>query len=600
MPRNRQQPSPMPAGKYRPAQPLRLPSRRWADAPAPQAAPRWCSVDLRDGNQALIEPMQVPVKKTMFDLLVAMGFKEIEVGFPSASQTDFDFVRLLIDEDLVPDDVRISVLTQARDELIERTVESLRGARAVTVHLYNATAPLFRDVVFGMTEAQCRDLAVHATEQIMRCADRVLPRTDLGLQYSPEHFVDTEPEYSVEVCEAVTGTWWRGRGGDGEVVLNLPATVERYGPHRYADLVERFGGHLSRRDRICVSLHPHNDRGTAVAAAELGVLAGADRVEGCLFGNGERTGNVDLVTLGLNLFSQGVDPQLDFSDIDQIRRAAEFCTQIPVHDRHPYAGDLVYTSFSGSHQDAIRKGMRARRESDPWNVPYLPIDPRDVGRDYQAVIRINSQSGKGGVSFLLHAEHQLDLPRRLSIEFSAVVQSRTERSGEVGARTLWEIFEAEYLTGHRIQLADYTLSSVGNGVALSAALSAAGERLEVTGTGVGVLDALATALNGAGVTAQVRDHHEHTRNLEGQTDIAAYVECAANGVTRWGVGVSRDRAEASMLALLSAVSRTGQPLSSTGQALSSTGQALSSTGQPLSCPEPARVREHRATAGARP
>src|SRR5437763_7694457 len=434
----------MPYHRYRPFSGVDLPDRRWPDRRL-TAAPRWCAVDLRDGNQALLEPMGVARKRAMFDLLVRMGFKEIEVGFPAASRADFDFVRHLVSDDLVPDDVRISVLTQAREELIERTVRSLAGARRATVHLYNATAPLFRRVVLGLDEAECRALATQGTQQVMKYAEALLPGCELGFEYSPELFVDTEPEYALDVCEGVMDIWQPGPGR--EIVLNLPATVERSTPNRYADQVEWFSRHVSRREHVCVSLHPHNDRGTGVAAAELGLLAGADRVEGCLFGNGERTGNVDLVTLALNLFSQGVDPRLDLSAIDEVRRTVEYCNQLPVHERHPYAGDLVYTSFSGSHQDAIKKGIEALdREAArrgvpaatlPWVMPYLPIDPSDVGRGYEAVIRINSQSGKGGVAYLMRTAHDLDLPRRLQIEFSAAVHpDTTDSGGEVDAGRL--------------------------------------------------------------------------------------------------------------------------------------------------------------------
>jgi 2-isopropylmalate synthase len=561
---NRQRPSPMRADRYQMFPALELPQRHWPDA-QPSAAPRWCSVDLRDGNQALIEPMSADLKRTMFELLVRMGFKEIEVGFPAASQVDYDFVRMLIEEDRIPDDVQISVLTQSRDELIERTVRSLHGARRATIHLYNATAPLFRDVVFGMTRAQCRELAVTGTRQIMAHARRLIPDTELGFEYSPELFVDTEPDFAVEVCEAVMDVWQPAP--EREIVLNLPATIERFGPHRYADLVEWFSGQLSRRDSVCVSLHPHNDRGTAVAAAELGVLAGADRVEGCLFGNGERTGNVDLVTLGMNLFSQGIDPQLDFTDIDDIKRIVEFCNQLPVHERHPYAGDLVYTSFSGSHQDAIKKGFAAMAKRAaaagtnvadyPWDVPYLPIDPRDVGRSYQAVIRVNSQSGKGGVAYIMQAEHGLELPRRLAMEFSSVVQRHTEDSGgEVSPARMWQIFNDEYLTGQELTLTSYALSDLRGGTALSAQIEFGGERHSIAATGAGALDALARALSEVGIDADVHDHCEQARSIDdSDTTIAAYVECRVGGGSYWGAGLSEDRGVAAMLALLSAVNR---------------------------------------------
>ncbi|MFL6064314.1 MAG: 2-isopropylmalate synthase, partial [Friedmanniella sp.] len=420
-----QQPSPMPFRRYRAFPPIDLPDRTW---PARQitAAPRWLSTDLRDGNQALIDPMTPARKHKMFDLLVRMGYKEIEVGFPSASQTDFDFVRQLIEGERVPDDVTISVLTQAREDLIARTAESLVGSKTATIHLYNATAPLFRRVVFHVDKPECIALATRGTELVMKYAEQYLGDVEFGYQYSPEIFTGTELSFAVDVCEAVSDVWQPGPGR--EIILNLPATVEMSTPNVYADQIEWFSRQLTRRENTTISLHPHNDRGTAVAATELAMMAGADRVEGCLFGHGERTGNVCLVTLGMNLFSQGIDPMIDFSDIDEIRRTVEWCTQLPVHPRHPYAGDLVYTAFSGSHQDAIKKGLEAleRDASDAgvpvdefaWAVPYLPIDPKDVGRSYEAVIRVNSQSGKGGVAYVIKAEHMLDLPRRLQIEFS--------------------------------------------------------------------------------------------------------------------------------------------------------------------------------------
>ena len=428
----RQQPSGMPCSRYTPFQPVDLPDRGWP-AKAITKAPRWLSTDLRDGNQALIDPMSPARKHKMFDLLVRMGYKEIEVGFPSASQTDFDFVRELIESDRIPDDVRISVLTQAREDLIERSVQSLCGARMATVHLYNATAPIFRRVVFRIDREECKALAVEGTRHVMKYAEQFLDGTDFGYEYSPEIFMDTELDFAVDVCAGVMDVWQPGP--DREIILNLPCTVERSTPNVYADQIEWMSRNLPDREYVCLSVHTHNDRGTAVADAELAVLAGADRIEGCLFGNGERTGNVCLVTLGLNLFSQGIDPMINFADIDEIRRTVEYCNQLPVHPRHPYAGDLVYTAFSGSHQDAIKKGFEAlEAEADgagipfaeyPWAGPYLPIDPHDVGRTYEAVIRVNSQSGKGGIAYVMKAEHQLDLPRRLQIEFSHVVQAHT-------------------------------------------------------------------------------------------------------------------------------------------------------------------------------
>src|SRR6201992_3164329 len=464
----RQQPSGMPIGRYQPFQPVALADRTWPSSSITRA-PRWLSTDLRDGNQALIDPMSPARKRKMFDLLVAMGYKEIEVGFPSASQTDFDFVRELIEGDKIPDDVQISVLTQARDDLIERTVQSLVGAPRATVHLYNACAPLFRKVVFGMSREQTKALATDGTISVLRYAERLLPGTDFGYEYSPEIFMDTELDFSIEVCEAVSDLWQPEAGR--EIIFNLPCTVERSTPHVYADQIEWMSRQFSRRENVCLSVHTHNDRGTAVADAELAVMAGADRVEGCLFGHGERTGNVCLVTLGLNLFSQGIDPMIDFSDIDEGRRTVAYCNQIPAHPPHAYAGALVSTAFSGSHQDAIKKGFEAlEREAQdagvpfadyPWAVPYLPIDPKDVGRSYEAVIRVNSQSGKGGVAYVMKAEHQLDLPRRLQIEFSRVIQSRTDaEGGEISPSRMWEIFSAEYFTQEPLALLDHQTSSV--------------------------------------------------------------------------------------------------------------------------------------------
>ncbi|HWU31945.1 MAG TPA: 2-isopropylmalate synthase, partial [Marmoricola sp.] len=448
----------MPIGRYTAFEPVVVPDRTWPDKKITHA-PRWLSTDLRDGNQALIDPMTPARKLKMFELLVKMGYKEIEVGFPSASQTDFDFVRKLIEEDRIPDDVQISVLTQAREDLIERTVQSLVGSPRSTVHLYNATAELFRRVVFKVTPEECIGIATRGTELVMKYAESLLGdivgTEGFGYQYSPEIFTQTDTDFALAVCEAVSDVWQPEPGR--EIILNLPATVEMSTPNTYADQIEYFGRGLTRRDVSAISLHPHNDRGTAVAATELALMAGADRVEGCLFGHGERTGNVDLVTLGMNLFSQGIDPQIDFSDIDDVRRTVEYCTNIEVHPRHPWAGDLVYTAFSGSHQDAIKKGLEDLENiarianvpvgEVPWEAPYLPIDPKDVGRTYEAVIRVNSQSGKGGVAYLLKSEHNLDLPRRAQIEFSRVIQNRTdEDGGELSADEIWSIFSDEYLT----------------------------------------------------------------------------------------------------------------------------------------------------------
>ncbi len=515
-----QQPSPMPFHRYRPFAPIDLPDRTWPSSVITKA-PRWLSTDLRDGNQALIDPMTPARKHKMFDLLVAMGYKEIEIGFPSASQIDFDFVRQLITSGRIPDDVTVSVLTQAREDLIERTAESLVGAKTATIHMYNATAPLFRRVVFHVDKAECIALATRGTELVLKYAEQHLGEVEFGYQYSPEIFTGTELEFSVEVCNAVMDVWQPESGR--EIILNLPATVEMATPNTYADQIEWFGRQIRHREHVAISLHPHNDRGTAVAATELAMMAGADRVEGCLFGHGERTGNVDLVTLGMNLFSQGIDPQIDFSRIDEIRRTVEYCTNLPVHPRHPYAGDLVYTAFSGSHQDAIKKGLEdlERRASEQgidvreiaWEAPYLPIDPYDVGRTYEAVIRVNSQSGKGGVAYIMKSEHNLDLPRRLQIEFSRVVQAHTDAGGgEVSAARLWEIFTFEYLE------IDQPLQLVG-----------------------------VSATSGSGspdtVTAQVlSDRRPQTISGEGNGPVSAFVDAiSAIGHQRAGAGLPRTR-----------------------------------------------------------
>jgi 2-isopropylmalate synthase len=554
----------MPCHRYTPFRPVDLPDRTWPHKSI-TAAPRWLSTDLRDGNQALIDPMSPSRKRTMFDLLVRMGYKEIEVGFPSASQTDFDFVRSLVEGGLIPDDVQISVLTQARDELIERTVQSLAGAPRASVHLYNATAPLFRRVVFGVDRAECRELAVAGTESVMKHAEQHLSGCDFGYEYSPEIFMDTELDFAAEVCEAVMDVWQPGPGR--EIILNLPCTVERSTPNVYADQIEWMSRSLSRRDHVCLSVHTHNDRGTAVADAELAVLAGADRVEGCLFGNGERTGNVCLVTLGMNLFSQGIDPMIDFSDIDEVRRTVEYCNQLPVHPRHPYAGELVYTAFSGSHQDAIKKGFDAW-EADAaaagvapaqfaWAVPYLPIDPRDVGRSYEAVIRVNSQSGKGGVAYIMKSEHQLDLPRRLQIEFSRVIQARTDADGgEVTPDEMWAVFSSEYLADGRVALlAHHTSSVVDAKDALAVEIGMDGVEHEIEGVGNGPISAFCDALGSVGIEVRVLDYSEHAMSAGSDAQAAAYVECEIGGGTCWGVGVDTNTVTASMRAVLSAVNR---------------------------------------------
>jgi len=569
----RQQPSGMPCHRYTPFKPVDLPDRAWP-ARTIAKAPRWLSTDLRDGNQALIDPMSPARKLAMFDLLVRMGYKEIEAGFPSASQADFDFVRELIESDRIPAGLRISVLTQAREDLIERTVQSLRGARMATVHLYNATAPEFRRVVFRIDRDECKALAVDGTRHVMKYAEKYLSdgaggvageATDFGYEYSPEIFMDTELDFAAEVCEAVMDVWQPGPGR--EIILNLPCTVERSTPNVYADQIEWMSRNLSRREHVCLSVHTHNDRGTAVADAELAVLAGADRIEGCLFGNGERTGNVCLVTLGLNLFSQGIDPMIDFSDIDEIRRTVEYCNQLPVHPRHPYAGDLVYTAFSGSHQDAIKKGFEALETEVaqagvpfaeyPWSVPYLPIDPHDVGRSYEAVIRVNSQSGKGGVAYVMKAEHSLDLPRRLQIEFSKVIQARTDaEGGEVTPAQMWDAFAAEYLAPGPVALLDHQSSSVVESKhALSAEIRLGDGAQVVEGTGNGPISAFCDALASIGIAARVLDYAEHALTAGSDAQAAAYVECEIGGTVWWGVGIDTNTVSASLRAVLSAVNR---------------------------------------------
>jgi 2-isopropylmalate synthase len=559
-----QQPSGMPCHRYTPFQPVDLPDRTWP-AKSITKAPRWLSTDLRDGNQALIDPMSPARKHKMFELLVRMGYKEIEVGFPASGQTDFDFIRELIEEDRIPDDVRISVLTQAREDLIERSVQSLAGAHMATVHLYNATAPIFRKVVFRIDREECKALGVEGTRHVMKYAEQYLDGTDFGYEYSPEIFMDTELDFALDVCEGVMDVWQPGPGR--EIILNLPCTVERSTPNVYADQIEWMSRNLSRREHVCVSVHTHNDRGTAVADAELAVLAGADRIEGCLFGNGERTGNVCLVTLGLNLFSQGIDPMINFSDIDEIRRTVEYCNQLPVHPRHPYAGDLVYTAFSGSHQDGIKKGFEALEAEAkgagvpfaeyPWAVPYLPIDPHDVGRSYEAVIRVNSQSGKGGVAYVMKAEHQLDLPRRLQIEFSRVIQGHTDaEGGEMAPARMWEIFSAEYLIAGSLALLDHQTSSVVEAKhAFAAEISVDGRAQQVEGVGNGPISAFCDALASVGVDARVLDYNEHALTAGTDAQAAAYVECEIGGSVYWGVGIDTNTVTASMNAVLSAVNR---------------------------------------------
>ena len=566
---NTQRASGMPIHRYRAFEPVDLPDRTWPNAQV-TTAPRWLSTDLRDGNQALIDPMTPARKMKMFDLLVRMGYKEIEVGFPAASQTDFDFVRQLIEQERVPEDVTISVLTQAREDLIERSVQSLVGIHHANIHLYNALAPLFRRVVFRASNDEIKDIAVRGTELVMKHSENILGTTVIGYEYSPEIFTGTELPFSVEVCEAVSDVWQPDDGR--EIILNLPATVEMSTPNVYADQIEWFSRQLTRRESTTISLHPHNDRGTAVAATELAVMAGADRVEGCLFGHGERTGNVCLVTLGMNLFSQGIDPQIDFSDIDEIRRTVEYCTRLPVHPRHPYAGDLVYTAFSGSHQDAIKKGLedldrQAAEQGIPveqvaWEAPYLPIDPKDVGRTYEAVIRVNSQSGKGGIAYLLKAEHKLDLPRRAQIEFSRVVQARTDTDGgEMTSEQIWEAFSSEYLDRESPLRLDsvHTSSAAGERDALTVNVYVDGDLRTLEGTGNGPIAAFVDALNGLEQRYDVRvlDYAEHALSAGGDAVAAAYVECLVGEQVLWGVGIDANIVTASLKAVLSAVNRAG-------------------------------------------
>ena len=582
-----QQPSGMPFAKYRPfldVVSIDLPDRTWPDKRI-TAAPRWLSTDLRDGNQSLIEPMGPQAKRAVFDLLVTMGFKEIEIGFPAASQTDFDFVRSLVDDGAIPEDVTISVLTQSRGELIDRTLDACIGIPRATVHLYNALSPLFRNVVFRMDRDQVRELAVDGTRQIMARAEKVLDEdTIFGYEYSPEFFIDTELDYSLEVCEAVMDVW--EPDGDREIILNLPSTVERATPNVYADQIEWMSRHLSHRDSVCLSLHNHNDRGSGVATAELGLMAGADRVEGCLFGHGERTGNVDLVTLALNLFSQGVDPMLDLSDIDEVRRIVERATDMDVPPRTPYAGELVYTSFSGSHQDAIKKGFAARNTqvsakqaegladaeaqiAVPWAMPYLPIDPHDVGRSYEAVVRVNSQSGKGGVAYLLGTTRKLELPRRLQIEFSRIVQRHTDTyGGEVDGDRLWSIFADEYLPAAaapeaelsrwgRFELRGATLTSTGDDEdsTLTVTLVDGGQEKHLTASGNGPLDAFVTALESTGLSVRILDYVEHALSEGRDAKAASYVECEVDGQVLWGVGIDPSITTSSFKAVISALNR---------------------------------------------
>ena len=571
--KNTQSASAMPIHKYRPYNEqlhVDLPDRTWPGKRITQA-PRWCSVDLRDGNQALIDPMSPERKRIMFDLLVKMGYKEIEVGFPSASQTDFDFVRSLIEGDLIPDDVTIQVLTQAREELINRTYESLVGAKRAIVHLYNSTSVLQRDVVFRTDKQGVIDIAVHGA-RLCKAAEPIAAGTEIIYEYSPESFTGTELEFALEVCNKVIEIF--EPTPERNVIINLPATVEMATPNVYADSIEWMSRRLAHRENVILSLHPHNDRGTAIAAAELGYLAGADRIEGCLFGNGERTGNVDLVALGINLFTQGIDPQIDFSDLDEVKRTAEYCNQLPVPERSPWAGDLVYTAFSGSHQDAIKKGFEAMEAEAKakgvdvnellWAVPYLPVDPKDLGRGYEAVVRVNSQSGKGGVAYLLKVDHALDLPRKLQIEFSAVVQHKTDaEGGEVTSDEIWEIFHDEYLPAvdpsekwGRFELhSTATSSDLAGSTTLQVKLRVGDEVVAATGTGNGPIAAFLGIMESQGIDVKLYDYVEHALSASGDALAAAYVELNVNGKRLWGVGIDADISTASLKAVVSAVNR---------------------------------------------
>jgi 2-isopropylmalate synthase len=580
---NRQKPSSLPIHRYRPYSTqfeVALPDRTWPDKTI-TTAPRWCAVDLRDGNQALIDPMSPERKRVMFSMLVDMGFKEIEVGFPSASQTDFDFVRTLIEEDLIPDDVTIQVLTQARQHLINRTYESLKGAKRAIVHLYNSTSVLQRDVVFGTDKQGIIDIALQGAKWCVE-AEALVPDTEIFYEYSPESYTGTELPFALEVCNRVMEVLVPTP--ERKLIINLPATVEMASPNIYADSIEWMSRNLNNRENVILSLHPHNDRGTAIAAAELGYLAGADRIEGCLFGNGERTGNVDLIALGMNLFSQGIDPQIDLSDLDTIRRTAEYCNQLAVPERSPWAGDLVYTAFSGSHQDAIKKGFEAMDKKAAelgvdvadleWAVPYLPIDPKDVGRNYEAVIRVNSQSGKGGVSYLLKTDHHLDLPRRLQMEFSQVVQRTTDtEGGEVTSEQIWTIFQDEYLPVDVVEekwgrfelLSTATNSDLGGSVSLKIRMRDSEDIVEKEGVGNGPIDAFLKILSSEGIDVKLFDYVEHTMAQGGDAHAAAYVELEVNGRTLWGVGIDPDISTASLKAIVSAVNRAlrldaGQPV----------------------------------------
>ncbi|NIJ10003.1 2-isopropylmalate synthase [Saccharomonospora amisosensis] len=566
---NPQRGSSMPYHRYQPwyrlVEDIDLPDRTWPTKRI-ERAPLWCAVDLRDGNQALIDPMSPARKRKFFELLVRMGYKEIEVGFPAASQTDFDFVREIIEDNAIPEDVRIQVLTQCRPELIERTFASLEGAPQAIVHIYNSTSILQRRVVFREEREGIKKIATQAADLVLEYADKYSD-TDFRFQYSPESYTGTELSYAAEVCNAVTEIWQPTE--QRPVILNLPATVEMATPNVYADSIEWMNRNLERRDGVILSLHPHNDRGTGIAAAELGYQAGADRIEGCLFGNGERTGNVDLVALGMNLFSQGIDPQIDFSDLDEIKRTVEYCNQLPVHERSPWAGDLVFTAFSGSHQDAINKGFDALRaaagkagvpvDEFPWEVPYLPIDPRDVGRTYEAVIRVNSQSGKGGIAYIMKTEHQLDLPRRLQIEFSQTIQRHTDtQGGEVDPDTMWNAFAAEYLEPRNpLELLRQHVKANGD-YELTAVVRLEGEEHEIVGRGNGPIAAFFDALAALGFDLRLLDYSEHTLTPGDDAKAASYIECAIGDKVYWGVGVDPSIVTASLRAVVSAVNRANR------------------------------------------
>jgi len=548
----------MPIEKYTPFAPIPLPDRQWPSKTI-TAAPLWCSVDLRDGNQALVTPMGPERKRRMFDLLLKMGFKEIEIGFPAASETDFSFCRQLIDENLIPADVSVQVLTQAREELIRRTFEGIKGAKKAIVHLYNSTSTLQRRVVFGLDRQGIIDIAVKGVKLVRQLADE-MKETEVTLEYSPESFTGTELDFAKEIIEAVLDTW--GASATRKVIINLPATVEMASPNVYADQIEWMARNIKGRERYILSLHPHNDRGTGVAAAELGLMAGADRIEGTLFGNGERTGNVDIITLALNMFTQGVDPQLDMRDINEIVETAEYCNQLPVHPRHPYGGELVFTAFSGSHQDAIKKGFAAMKQSNSqlWEVPYLPIDPLDIGRSYEAVIRVNSQSGKGGVAYLLQTDYGLDLPKKMQAEFSQVIQKITDTTGqEITSAQIWTEFQREYMSGGRLRLINHTLlpgPNAGERI-VEATLQVDGQPKSIRGQGNGPIAALVDALErDCGIAIQVSDYREHAVRAGSDSTAAAYVEVSANGQTLFGAAIDSNILDASLNAVISAANRS--------------------------------------------